>query len=258
MNQNRGFRCGRVHAAALLIEDTKIVLTVGNTEFSRLAEPTERRCFIERRAFAAREIDAEIVHGAAIAGCSRALSPLTRDREIGRDAFAALIELGQTILRHREAAIGSAAQHRHALSRAARGDALQREFVLRGEIASLARLAQARRCAPVVGRRGDLLLGFARSAWSCATARQPCAACWRLRRRTAGAVSGATPSVGASANGSAGGSVGATSLTGSRRLGVSLVRVRCLAALHDSTRRQSARPRSSASSAPQHDAARTA
>jgi hypothetical protein len=133
----QGFRWGRVHAAALLIEDTKIVLTVRDTEFGSLPEPAERRCFIERCAFAAREVNAEIVHGAAIAGCSSALGPLTRDREIGCDAFAALVELGQTILRHSEAAIGGAAEHGDALSRTAGGDALKRELVLRREIAAL-------------------------------------------------------------------------------------------------------------------------
>ena len=85
-------------------------MAVGDAKLSRLAEPAERRCFIQRRAFAAGEIDAEIVHGAAIAGRCGAFGPLARDGEIGGDAFAALIELGEAILRHGEAAVGGAAE----------------------------------------------------------------------------------------------------------------------------------------------------
>src|SRR5690606_24724876 len=132
-----------VHAAPLLVEDAKIVLAIRDAELGRLSEPAERGRFVERRAFATREIDAEIVHGAAIARRRCAFGPLPGDCKVCRHAFTALIELGQAVLRHREAAIGGAAQHGDALIGTASADALERQLVLRCEIARLRKIGRA-------------------------------------------------------------------------------------------------------------------
>src|SRR5690606_18107552 len=88
------FGGGRVHATALLIENAEIVLAVGDAELGRLSEPAKGGRFVDGGAFAAGEIDAEIVHGAAIAGAGGALGPLAGESEVGGHAFAALVELG--------------------------------------------------------------------------------------------------------------------------------------------------------------------
>ena len=105
-------RFGFIHAnpAAVLVEHREIVLAVDNALFGGLTKPAEGGGVVGGYTFAARVIDAEIMHGPTIASAGGAFSPVACERKIGGDAFAMLIELRELVLRRRIAAFGDRAQ----------------------------------------------------------------------------------------------------------------------------------------------------
>ena len=136
----------------LLVEDAQIVLAVRHAKFGRLTEPAERRRFIQRRAFAAREIDAEIVHRAPVS-CApqrvRSIAAPPRDRLARLRPAHRAWPSDIAPLRSHDRRRGEDGPAPSAV-RPAR-DALQRQFILRRQVAGSARLVRARRCAAASG-----------------------------------------------------------------------------------------------------------
>src|SRR5690606_8467428 len=112
-----------------------IVLGVRRAQQSGLSEPARRLFEVVRRAAAFGVEDAEVVHRLAVARRGGALGPPPRRDDVDIHTLAALVELGQTILRRRQAVFGGRSNKARAFGQLALIDARDAELELGDGIA---------------------------------------------------------------------------------------------------------------------------